>query len=118
MDWGFPLVCVGGPVSGLDAYTHLLRNFPPNLELTIAIANHLRTMATQLYQILSRHTGILVKHISEGFNIKPNCVFIILASRDLHVQDGEFRLNLISKPRGWPDVITVFLHSLAEHWQG
>jgi two-component system, chemotaxis family, protein-glutamate methylesterase/glutaminase len=24
----------------------------------------------------------------------------------------------ISKPRGWPDVITVFLRSLAENWDG
>ena len=32
--------------------------------------------------------------------------------------DGEFRLKPISKPRGWPDVITVFLRSLTEHWDG
>ena len=32
--------------------------------------------------------------------------------------DGEFRLKPISKPRGWPDVITVFLRSLTEHWAG
>ena len=24
----------------------------------------------------------------------------------------------ISKPRGWPDVITVFLRSLTQHWHG
>ena len=38
--------------------------------------------------------------------------------RDLHVIDGEFRLMPISKPRGWPDVITVFLRSLTENWSG
>ena len=32
--------------------------------------------------------------------------------------DGEFRLKAISKPRGWPDVITVFLRSLTQHWDG
>ena len=32
--------------------------------------------------------------------------------------DGEFRLEPISKPRGWPDVITVFLRSLTAHWSG
>jgi len=31
---------------------------------------------------------------------------------------GEFRLRPISKPQGWPDVITVFLRSLARHWNG
>ena len=56
--------------------------------------------------------------ITEGLHIKPNCVFIIPPQRDLHVLDGEFRLKPISKPRGWPDVITVFLRSMAQHWQG
>jgi two-component system chemotaxis response regulator CheB len=59
-----------------------------------------------------------VELITERLHIKPNCVFIIPAQRDLHVRDGEFRLKPISKPRGWPDVITVFLRSLAQHWQG
>jgi two-component system, chemotaxis family, protein-glutamate methylesterase/glutaminase len=36
----------------------------------------------------------------------------------LHVLDGEFRLKQISKPRGWPDVITVFLRSLTTNWDG
>jgi two-component system, chemotaxis family, protein-glutamate methylesterase/glutaminase len=36
----------------------------------------------------------------------------------LHILDGEFCLKPISKPRGWPDVITVFLRSLAKHWDG
>jgi two-component system chemotaxis response regulator CheB len=27
-------------------------------------------------------------------------------------------LKSISKPRGWPDVITVFLRSLASNWRG
>jgi chemotaxis response regulator CheB len=29
-----------------------------------------------------------------------------------------FQLKPISKLRGWPDVITVFLKSLTEHWDG
>lgn len=45
-------------------------------------------------------------------------MFIIPEQRDLHVKDGQFRLKPISKPRGWPDVITVFLRSLTEHWDG
>jgi two-component system, chemotaxis family, protein-glutamate methylesterase/glutaminase len=50
--------------------------------------------------------------------IRPNHVFIIPEQRDLHVLSGEFRLKPISKPRGWPDVITVFLQSLTRHWAG
>lgn len=59
-----------------------------------------------------------VKLISEGLLIRPDHVFIIPSQRDLHVLNGEFRLKPISKPRGWPDVITVFLESLSHHWDG
>jgi chemotaxis response regulator CheB len=51
-------------------------------------------------------------------DIEPNHVYIIPEKRDLHVLDGEFRLKPISKPRGWPDVITVFMRSLTENWDG
>jgi len=56
--------------------------------------------------------------ISEKLDIVPNHVFIIPEKRDLHVLDGEFRLKPISKPHGWPDVITVFMKSLTQNWDG
>jgi chemotaxis response regulator CheB len=71
-----------------------------------------------LHEILPHHTSMPVELITEKLDIQPNHVFIIPEQRDLHVLDGEFRLKPISKPRGWPDVITVFLRSLTEHWAG
>jgi len=114
----FPVVCVGGSAGGLDAYTRLLRHLPADMGVAIVIVNHQRTIATQLHEILPRYTQMPVELISEGLLIQPNRVFIIPEQRDLHVLDGEFRLKPISKPRGWPDVITVFLRSLTEYWDG
>jgi two-component system, chemotaxis family, protein-glutamate methylesterase/glutaminase len=114
----FPVVCVGGSAGGLDAYTRLLRHLPADLGAAIVIVNHLRTVATMLHEILPRYTEMPVELITEGLHIRPNRVFIIPAQRDLHVLGGEFRLKPISKPRGWPDVITVFLRSLTRHWHG
>ncbi len=118
MDRDFPLVCVGGSAGGLDAYIRLLQNLPADLGVAVVIVNHLRTTATLLHEILPHYTPMPVELITEGLHIKPNCVFIIPSQRDLHVLNGEFRLKPISKPRGWPDVITVFLRSLAQHWHG
>src|ERR1700675_16740 len=114
----FPVVCVGGSAGGLDAYTRLLRHLPADMGVAVVIVNHLRTVATMLHEILPRYTEMPVELITEGLFIQPNRVFIIPEQRDLHVLDGEFRLKPISKPRGWPDVITVFLRSLTEHWGG
>jgi two-component system chemotaxis response regulator CheB len=114
----FPVVCVGGSAGGLDAYIRLLRHLPTDMGVAIVIVNHLRTVATLLHEILPRHTEMPVELITERLHIQPNRVFIIPPKRDLHVLEGEFRLKPISKPRGWPDVITVFLRSLTEHWAG
>ena len=114
----FPVVCVGGSAGGLDAYIRLLRHLPADMGVAIVIVNHLRTVATMLHEILPRYTEMPVELITEKLLIRPNHVFIIPEQRDLHVLDGEFRLKPISKPRGWPDVITVFLRSMTEHWDG
>jgi two-component system, chemotaxis family, protein-glutamate methylesterase/glutaminase len=114
----FPVVCVGGSAGGLDAYIRLLSHLPADMGVAIVIVNHLRTVATLLHEILPRYTAMPVELITERLVIRPNCVFIIPSQRDLHVLDGEFRLKPISKPRGWPDVITVFLRSLTKHWAG
>ena len=114
----FPVVCVGGSAGGLEAYTRLLRHLPADMGVAIVIVNHLRTVATLLHEILPRYTKMPVELITERLLIQPNHVFIIPEQRDLHILDGEFRLKPISKPRGWPDVITVFLRSLTQHWGG
>lgn len=114
----FPVVCVGGSAGGLDAYTRLLTHLPADMGVAIVIVNHVRTFATQLHEILPRLTAMPVELITERLVIQPNHVFIIPEHRDLHVKDGQFRLMPVSKPRGWPDVITVFLRSLTEHWDG
>jgi two-component system chemotaxis response regulator CheB len=114
----FSIVCVGGSAGGLDAYIRLLKNLPADMGVAIVIVNHLRTVATMLHEILPYHTKMPVKLITEKLDIKPNCVFIIPEKRDMHVLNGEFRLRPISKPWGWPDVITVFMRSLTEHWNG
>src|ERR1022692_4401849 len=115
---GFPVVCVGGSAGGLDAYIRLLQCLPADMGVAIVIVNYLRRVATLLHEILPRYTEMPVELITEGLVLQPNHVFIIPAQRDLHVLNGEFRLKPISKPRGWPDVITVFLRSLTQHWAG
>jgi chemotaxis response regulator CheB len=114
----FPIVCVGGSAGGLDAYTRLLRNLPADLGIAIVIVNHVRTEFHQLHKILPRYTEMPVELITDRRNIQSNHVFIIPANCELHILDNEFRLKPLSKDWGWPDVITIFLHSLTQNWDG
>ncbi len=114
----FPIVCVGGSAGGLDAYIRLLQNLPADMGAAIVIVNHITMIPTRLHEILPGYSSMPVVLITDHLQIKPNQVFIIPANRDLHVDGEDFRLAPISKPRGWPDVITVFLTSLARYWNG
>jgi two-component system, chemotaxis family, protein-glutamate methylesterase/glutaminase len=114
----FPIICIGGSAGGLDAYIRLLQNLPSDMGFAVVIVNHSRTVATLLHEILPHHTKMPVELITERLDIQPNHVFVIPENRDLHILENEFRLKPISKPRGWPDVITVFLRSLTLHWGG
>ena len=114
----FPIVCVGGSAGGLDAYIRLLQNLPADMGVAIVIVNHITSVPTHLHEVLPRFTTMPVDLITESLLIEPNHVFIIPENRDLHVLNGEFLLKPISKPRGWPDVITVFLRSLTRYWDG
>lgn len=114
----FPIVCVGGSAGGLDAYIRLLKCMPADMGAAIVIVNHITMMPTQLHEVLPRFTPMPVDLITENLVIEPNHVFIIPSNRDLHVDGEVFQLKPISKPRGWPDVITVFLKSLTAYWDG
>jgi chemotaxis response regulator CheB len=114
----FPVVCVGGSAGSLDAFTRLLKNLPADMGVAIVIVNHITAMPTRLHEVLPRFSRMPVELITEDLLIEPDHVYIIPANRDLHVDGDMFHLAPISKPRGWPDVITVFLESLTQFWDG
>ncbi len=114
----FPIVCIGGSVGSLKAYIRLLHYVSPNMDMAFVLVNHMRRASTQLQKILPRYTSMPVNLITDGIAIEPNKVFIIPSNRDLHVFKGAFRLLPLSKPQGWPNVITVFLESLTRNWEG
>jgi two-component system, chemotaxis family, protein-glutamate methylesterase/glutaminase len=114
----FPIVCVGGSAGGSIAYAQLLTSLPPDMGIAIVIVNHLTKTVATLDKILPRSTTMPVELITDSLCIQPNRVFIIPSNCDLHVVDGEFRLKPLSKPKGWSDVITIFLRSLAQNWDG
>ena len=105
----FPVVCVGGSAGGLDAFIRLLKHLPADMGVAVVIVNHITVMPTLLHKVLPQYSLMPVELITEDLLIQPDHVYIIPANRDLHVDGEVFHLAPISKPRGWPDVITVFL---------
>ncbi len=114
----FPIICIGGSAGSVDACIRLMPNLRPDMGVACVIVNHMRTMSTRLHTVLSTYTTMPVELIKEALPIKPNCVFVIPSNQDLHILNGKFHLTPLSKKRGWPDVISVFLRSLKNSWNG
>jgi two-component system chemotaxis response regulator CheB len=114
----FPLVCIGGSSADVDAYTELLGDLRHDLGIGIVIVNHLSLVGDLLLERLPHFTKMPVLLISEGMLIQPDHIYVSPGERDVHIRDGAFGLKPISKPTGWPDVITVLFRSLTKHWSG
>ena len=114
----FPVVCLGGSAGSLDPILRVFDRLRPDLGITVVIVNHVRRFKSQLPEILSRHTRMPVHKITEGLALTSGQVYIIPADRDLSLLHGRFHVHPTSKPRGWPDVITLFLNSLVQEWTG
>src|ERR1022692_3398685 len=114
----FPIICVGGSAGASGAYAQLLTYLSPGMGVAIVIVNHIRKTSPTLHKILPSYTTTPIELITESLPIQPDHIYIIPSNRDLHVLDGKFHLKPMSKPKGWPDVITLFLRSLARNWDG
>jgi len=118
LEGDFPVVCIGGASANIDDYTELIRKLAPDPGIAIVIINHLSLVNDLLIEALPCCTEMLVDLITDGMPVQPNHIYISPDERDLHLLNGKFCLKPISKPTGWPDVISVFLRSLAANWRG
>lgn len=118
MHSNFPIVCVGGSAGGLDAYVKILKSLRADTGVAIVIVTHNSRSPDTLHTYFSRYTRMPVELISENLRVRPNHVYVIPSNFDLYILDGAFRLEQLSKPKGWSDVMTIFLRSLAQNWTG
>jgi len=114
----FPVVCLGGSALDLSAYGQLLADLPVDLGIAIVVIDDLKKDSSLFSEGLPHCTRMPTEVITDGLLLMPNHVYFLRNGHDLHVLDGKFLLKPKSKPVGWPDVITVFLRSLTEHWHG
>jgi chemotaxis response regulator CheB len=112
-------VCIGGSAGALEAFSRLFEKVPSDTGCGFVVINHARTVRkTWIHKILTRHTPMPVQVIEDGLQILPNHVYVIPPACDLRLDGGRFVLEPISKPRGWSNVITIFLESMAHNWEG
>ena len=68
---------------------------------------------SHLSEILSRCTKMPVNQVSDGPELKPNCVYVIAPDRELVIKGNAIRSRAFAEPRGRRTPIDGFFRSIA-----
>jgi len=110
----FPVVGVGASAGGLEAFTELLKELPPEPGLAIVFVAHLEPHhKSHLAEVLSRVTPLAVRQATEGMAVEANHIYLIPPNMNLALQDGRLTLSPRSPVPGMHMPIDHLFRSLA-----
>jgi chemotaxis response regulator CheB len=99
---------------GLQPLKAIFKRLSPATGMAFVIASHVhRTHPTYLPWLLSRWSKMPVELSWSGLVPRPNHIYVIPPGQEMTVRAGRFHLQSRSKVRGWSNVVTLFLQSLA-----
>jgi len=109
-----PVVCIGLSLGGLDPLKTIFTQLSTKTGMAFVVISHLsRTHPTALPYLLSLWSKMPAQLAQNGMVLKPNQIYVIPPGDELLMKDGYLLVRPRTKLRGWTDVITVFLKSLA-----
>jgi len=110
---------VGASAGGLEAFTELLQNLPPEPGLAILLVLHLEPHhKSHLAELLSGKDKLAVKEAVEGMTVEANHVYLIPPNKNMALTDGSLTLTPRSPIRGQHMPIDHLFRSLAEVLKG
>ncbi|MEO7163667.1 MAG: chemotaxis protein CheB, partial [Bdellovibrionia bacterium] len=96
-DTAFPVVGIGASAGGLEAFTKLFSNLPPDTGMAFVLIQHLSPQHESLLpEIISRATTMSVVEVKDRTRVVPNHVYVIPPNATMGFHDGCLRLT----PRG------------------
>jgi len=115
----FRIVCLCGSAGALSAYIEIIHSAPADSGMAFVILSHRRIEnPCWLVQILSHETQMHVEEIADGTIMRPNCVYVGPAGKDLTTDGQALWLAPVSKMTGWPNTFDIFLNSVALNARG
>jgi two-component system, chemotaxis family, CheB/CheR fusion protein len=89
----FPVVGVGASAGGLEAFSELLANLPPDTGMAFLLVQHLDpTHSSFLVEILSKRTRMPIEEAREGVEIQPDHVYVLPPNSTLTLVDNFLHL--------------------------
>ena len=110
----FAIAAIGASAGGLEAFTQLLTNLPPDIGMGFVLIQHLAPdHDSQLSEILQKTTQMPVHQAQEGMRIAPNNVYVIPPNSLMTLDQGILKLEPRRRVRGKYMAINGFFSSLA-----
>jgi two-component system CheB/CheR fusion protein len=111
----FSIVGVGASAGGLETFSQLLQELPPDTGMAYVLIQHLDPKhESMLTSLLTGTTPMPVVEATDGLSVEPNHVYVIPPNTNLGILHGTLHLM----PRGDPHKqhlpVDYFLRSLAD----
>src|SRR5467141_4458683 len=94
VDKSFPVVGIGASAGGLEAFTQLLRELPPDINMALVLIQHLDpTYKSLLTELLSKTSKLPVAEVTDGMQVKPGHVYVIPPNTSMTISKGALHLT-------------------------
>src|SRR4030095_16216466 len=106
---------IGASAGGLEAFTHLLGELPPDTGMAFVLVQHLDPRhASMLSGLLARKTKMPVAEVTDGMPVEPDHIYVIPPNTNMAILNGTLQLMPRTETRGRHMSVDYFLRSLAE----
>src|SRR5262249_13351827 len=110
----FALVAVGASAGGLEAFTEVLQNLPPDTGAAFVFIQHLDPKHISILgELLSKQTAMPVVQVNDQMEVAPNHVYVIPPNSSMRIAGQKFLITERSE-RGPHMPIDEFFRSLAD----
>jgi two-component system, chemotaxis family, CheB/CheR fusion protein len=111
------LVVIGASAGGIDALIRLTSTLPVDLQAPLVIAQHLDPdRASRLGEILSMHSTLPVRMVSDEERLAPATVYVVPANRDVEITDHTITLrdDQLGRPKPSIDLLLTSASAIFE----
>ncbi len=113
-DDSFYVVGLGASAGGLDALERFFKNMPNNSGLAFIVVTHLDPDHVSIMpELVQKSTKMKSFQAEDGMKVKPNCVYVTPANREIAILHRTIQLIEPVDPHGFRLPIDFFFKSLA-----
>ncbi len=111
------IVGIGASAGGLEAFTELLRNLPPQTGMAFVLVQHLDPRHESiLADLLGNYTRMPVIQVRDEARVEPDHVYVMPPNATMAIVDGVLRVHRpAQEPSHQRRAIDAFFTSLAEN---